>query len=542
MNCRPELDSLIYVDGELPAAEVPAFEAHLATCVTCRRRVAALSEESTLIGEVLHEPAPATAQHAVSGVRGWLWAAVSLTATAVGVQAGLDVLAQLNTALGWLSPFSGLHPLSLLFGLVSLLTQEDVPMLFTSLATLMTGLLAFVSFSLVTRRRFVLASALLVLLVAAAPGHATEFRTQHDKSGIVVIPAGETIDDTVIVLGQSIVVEGTVTGDLIAVAESVRIPGEVRGSLVTLSKSLSIDGVVKGDLYSATQSLDLRGSVERNVHAAAETFDVASSARIARDAYVAGQRGRIGGTVGRDLHAAGQGLAITGHVVRSIAFSGNGIELAPSARVGGDIAAYVPNDGAVSRAAAAQLASEPQIHKSDGGHKSGGVARASKRWLTPGFYFWQAVRIAAALALGLLLYWLLPALFDWPTPPERRLLRSSGIGFLAFVATPVAAVLLGITVIGLPIGALALGAWVVALYLSGILVALRLGQLLLRSPQRNAGSFALALLTGLALLRITVNLPYLGVLVWFLVVVVGLGLLIAQLVQLARRLRAPAVV
>jgi hypothetical protein len=152
------------------------------------------------------------------------------------------------------------------------------------------------------------------------------------------------------------------------------------------------------------------------------------------------------------------------------------------------------------------------------------------------------VRIAAALALGMLLYWLVPGLFAWATPPERHWLRNSGVGFLALVATPVAAVLVSITVIGLPIGILGFIAWLVALYLSGILVALMLGQLLLRSQRENGAAFALALLVGLAIVRIAVNLPYLGGVLCLIVHIVGLGMLVAQVVELARRLRAPAAV
>ena len=58
MSCPDELQTLLYVDGELPIEEVAAFEAHLATCVGCRRRVAALRAESELIGEVLREASP----------------------------------------------------------------------------------------------------------------------------------------------------------------------------------------------------------------------------------------------------------------------------------------------------------------------------------------------------------------------------------------------------------------------------------------------------------------------------------------------------
>ena len=536
MSCRSELDSLMYVDRELAADEAVAFEAHLTTCTRCRRRVAALRVESELIGDALSEHELAQRPN----WRGFAWAAVGLVATTAGVQAGLDLIEQLGTQLGWLNPLAGQQPLSALVGFLFLLTQEDIPMLFTPIAALTTVLLLGATLAFVTRRRPAVIAGLLLLLAAAAPTSATELRAPTGRpSGTVIIPAGETIDDTVIAAGRLVIVEGKITGDLLAVAEQVRISGEVRGSVVALSKSVSIDGVVKGDVYSAAQTFDVHGQVERNVHAAANSLDIAGGARVGTDAWLAGQYGRVSGAIGRDLHAAGQSFALTGAVARAVRFSGQDLDLGQTARVGGEISANVPGPGSVMRAPAAQLASEPQIHTRPAQQRTGFAHRAA-RWLRPSFYFWQAVRIAAALALGLLLYWLVPGLFAWATPPEHHLLRNGGIGFLALVATPVAALLVSLTVIGLPIGILGFIAWLVALYLAGILVALMLGQLLLRSQRENGPAFALALLVGLVIVRLAVNLPFVGGVICLLVIIVGLGVLLTQVVHLARRLRTPA--
>jgi cytoskeletal protein CcmA (bactofilin family) len=542
MNCRPELDCLMYVDGELAADDIAAFEAHLALCAGCRQRVSALRNEAELIREIVQRPEAVIAPSPVSARAGLLWAMLALVAVGAGVNACLDILAQLNAQLGWLSPLSEEQHISALLSLAFWLPKEGLPMLFTVFAALTIALLGFLSLGLARRRRLVVVAGLLVLFAATLPASATELRVPaQSASGIVVIPAGETIDDTVIALGQSVIVEGTVNGDLITVAERVRIPGQVRGSLVMLGKGLSIDGTVLGDVYSASQTLDMRGKVERNVHAAAESLDIATGASVARDAYLAGQRGSVSGTIGRDLHAAGQGFAIAGQVARAVTFSGDGLEITPTARIGGNVTAYVRNAGAVSRASGAQLASEPQIHVSDSQHKGSTCAPARNRWLTLHFYFWQAVRLAAAFGLGLLLYWLVPALFEWPTPSTGRLLKSAGIGFLALVATPIAAVVLAITLVGLPVAVLAMGTWLVGLYLGGILAALVIGRALLRSPRNGARSFILALLIGLALVRIAVNLPFVGGIVWFVLLILGLGLLVAQLGQLVSRLRGPAI-
>lgn len=528
MSCPDELQTLLYLDGELPIEETAAFEAHLATCVGCRRRVAALRAEAALIGEVLREAEPAAAPVPAIGRGGFAWAILALAAAAVGVHDGLDALARLSSQLG---------PFSTLSGLAFLLTREDIPMLLTSVAALATALVFAATFALLTRRRLAAGASLLLLLAATAPASATELRKPAPgQGGVLLIPATETIDDTVIATGRQVVIEGTITGNLIAGGQQVRVLGEVRGSLIAFAKDVVVEGTVGGDVFSASQNLDVRGRILRSVHALAADVDIARGARVERDALLVCEGGRVGGSVGHDLRVAGDVFTISGEVARAVDVSGHELDLTTTARIGGEVTAAVQSAASFTRAPGAQLAHEPQVRVV--GRR--GLSHELRQWLTPRFYFWAAVRIAAALAFGLFLYWLVPALFQWPTPPERRLLASGGIGFLALVATPAAAALLGVTVVGLPLGVLAIGAWMVAIYLSGILVALVLGRLLLRGVRANGGAFALTLLAGLVVLQVAVHLPYLGGVARLLVILVGLGLLVTQLVHLARRLREPA--
>jgi cytoskeletal protein CcmA (bactofilin family) len=544
MSCPDQAQMNLYVDGELSADELPALEAHLALCTSCRQLVTDLHTEGDLIGEVLREAALAGVPAPRRAARDLAWAALALAAVTAGVNGGLDALAQLQAQLGWLSPFSEGHGIAALFDVFFWLAQEDILMLFTPIAALVTVLLLGSILALFPRRRSApAAAAALLLLFVSAPLSATEQRKPARGQGhVVVIPAGETVDDTVVATGRQIVVEGTITGNLIAFGQQVRVPGEVRGSLLAFAKDVIIEGSVGGDVFSASQNLDVRGKVLGSVHAAGADIDIAKGATVARDVYGASEGLRVGGSVGRDLRAVGDVFTVSGEVGRAVSVSGHELDLSTTARIGGDITAYLQSATSFTRAPGAQLAHEPQIHMQEARRRGDRGARSLAQWLRPSFYFWQAVRVAAALGLGLLLYWLVPALFEWSTPPAGRLLRHGGVGFLALVATPAAAILVGITLVGLPIGILALVAWVVALYLSGIFVALMVGRLLLRSPRRNGAAFALALLSGLAVVRIAVNLPFLGGIVGLLVIVVGLGMLVAQLSELMRRLRTPAAV
>jgi hypothetical protein len=95
-----------------------------------------------------------------------------------------------------------------------------------------------------------------------------------------------------------------------------------------------------------------------------------------------------------------------------------------------------------------------------------------------------------------------------------------------------------VAIIGLPLGLISLGLWLLGLYLAKIFVAAWVGQGLKEAPAGKAGQFVLALLLGLVIVFVAVNLPYVGALLRFLIWLMGLGVLFSR-VRLLRR-GAPA--
>ena len=75
-------------------------------------------------------------------------------------------------------------------------------------------------------------------LTVPAPVSALEIR--RDDS-VVTIPASETIDDTLVVAAETVIIEGNVTGDVIAVGATIDVSGAVGGNLAGgIFKNLSL--------------------------------------------------------------------------------------------------------------------------------------------------------------------------------------------------------------------------------------------------------------------------------------------------------------
>jgi cytoskeletal protein CcmA (bactofilin family) len=175
-----------------------------------------------------------------------------------------------------------------------------------------------------TRKWIVLAAAaMLVILVAAflaPPASAGETRT----GGTVEIKEGETITDDLYVFAETVLVNGTVQGDLISFSTKL---------------VLGPTGVIEGDLMGAGQSLEIQGVVNDDARMAGAVLTLGDSAQIGDDLLAAGYslETNSGSQVGGSLTFAGFQAQLAGSVEEDLVFAGNSLDLQGS--VGGN--AYI---------------------------------------------------------------------------------------------------------------------------------------------------------------------------------------------------------
>ncbi|MBN2368917.1 MAG: zf-HC2 domain-containing protein [Vicinamibacteria bacterium] len=542
MVCESELVYSIYADGELDPEATRRVESHLARCESCRRLVAGLREESATIARVLRLPEPAKGvvrRPAAIAPSHLAWILAAVAVSALGMHAFFAELSQLRLpfALRWLDPTNPWLHLSLIPRVLVGFPQGGVAMFFQSVS-----IASIVIFALgcgrVLRRRPAVMLAGVIVLAFMLPSAASATVTRFPKSanGIAIVPADETIDDTLFIAGETAFIDGNVKGDVIAAGERIRVTGAVGGSLICAAKELDVDGEVTGDIYSLTEFLSLRGEVRRNVHSMAKRVGIASGSSVARDIYVFTDGAKIEGRVDGDARVFGRWVEVPGRVGRNLRFKGERILIAATGYVGGDVTADVKDKRTVA------------IETADATEERGVRGRveinekrprfSTSRYAHSRFYVWQLVRLVAACLTGAVLFWLAPGLFMPKPQSGASLLRSSGVGFVTLIAVPLAALLSGMTLIGLPMALLALAAWLATMYMASIFVAALVGRSLLRSGDGNGRSFLLALLLGLLILRVAVNLPWAGAIIGFLVLVVGMGMAVFQAAGVMRRVRA----
>lgn len=330
------------------------------------------------------------------------------------------------------------------------------------------------------RRRVAVAVLALVVLLAAGPSIAAA-QSFQGASDTVVVERGETYD-SIEGLAGTIIVRGTVTGDVSTAAGTVHV---------------TESGTVEGDVAAAAGTVRIDGTVGGDVSAAAGTLTVAET-------------GRIGG----NLDAGAGYVGLDGAVDGSVRAGAETIVLGPTANIGGDVRYDAQT---FTRAPEATVGG--QVVRDDTiGQQAGPSFGPVPTWLG------ALYGLLANLLLGAFLLALFPAFSERVADTVAdQPARSGGVGLLVLVLVPVVLVLLAVTIVGIPLsvlGAFVFGVtvWVAVVYGQYAVAAWALGY-------ADTDSRWLALVAGLVAFAILGAVPVLGGLLELIAFLLGLGAL-----------------
>jgi cytoskeletal protein CcmA (bactofilin family) len=361
---------------------------------------------------------------------------------------------------------------------------------------------------------------LVLLLLLTAPDIASALDIRRDQD--THIAAGETVSETIACTGDVVTIDGTIDGDLIVGAERFTMRGTVTGNLYFFASEVDIDGVVEGSMLGIADRVAFEGRVDGAVVLGGDRLNLMDEARLGRDVALFGEGVRIAGSAARDVTFAGDWIEVRAEIGRDLHVLGaDRIALLDSARVGRDVRGNLwGHQAEIEQAPGAVVSGEVSVSKES-------IVREHylAHYTHPSFYLFVLVSAAAAFVFGLLIYLFDPRLFEADPPDVRAFARSAGIGFIVLLAGPVALMLVGLTVIGIPVAVLGLFVLISAVYASYVLVAGLVGQAVLTPSGPGLGAFAPALLIGVLILSAVAALPFVGPAVRILAVLFGLGCL-----------------
>lgn len=373
---------------------------------------------------------------------------------------------------------------------------------------------------------------ILGLLLALAPR--TAYGAELRQGDAVVVAPGETIDDDLYAVGQSVTIQGIVNGDVLVAGQTVTISGSVAGDVMAAGGSVVLSGPVAGTARLAGQTVDVLAPVGQDVLVGAAALTTGPRAEIGRDVLVGGGAVTLGGPIGRSVRAGTDQLTIAAPVGGDVLAQASSLRLASGAGIGGSLTytsgqEAVLEPGATVGGLTTHLAAPVEPSQPSPGEQVGAGVLGWLRTLV-GF-----------TAYGLLLVLLFPRLTARSTETlAHSPLESLGLGFAVLAGAPVAALLLFI--VGLLVGGWWIGPLAVALYLALLplgyaVVGLYVGHVVLHRLGRDRLAIGWHLLAGLAVLGLVSLIPVAGGLLVLAALIFGLG---AFVIALAALYRAPA--
>lgn len=530
MSCPETWRLGVYVDGEVDANELRELEGHLVGCEACRRQVLDLQTEARLLADVAADrpapPAPEIVASSAQGLAIGVPASLGLIGAAAAVLTTL-VDTRLPSGTEWLRPgrWFGVNDmiLDVLFAV-----RDQAPGAFefalAIAATASVAALATLAARLLGRRveagprwsALLLLAPLGLLLPAQTAQAGVDLRTDQP----VHILADEVIEDTLVTSGESLIVEGVVKGDVLAFGERLAIRGRVEGSVFLAGREVEISGTVLGNTHVFAHQARVEGEIGKGLYAGADRFVLTDESRVGRGALVVGERVVVEGEVGLDGYFFAGEVELAGAVGRDLEFGGETLRLLAGAQVGRDLTARVAETDRVRIDPGAQVVGERDVHVDMR------VQHALDDYTSPRFYVWRVVWLVAAFGLGMALFLLLPGLFEGRVATAPAFFRALGLGFAVLVMTPIAMVIIALTVVGIPLAVLGIGLYLSAFYLSHLCVAALVGASLVRPAGSARRRFAVVFLVGLLALTVAYHLPIFGGLLRLVGLLLGLGLLL----------------
>ncbi|XOV88915.1 MAG: zf-HC2 domain-containing protein [Pseudomonadota bacterium] len=535
MNHLTELDLVMYADGALQDTEAATVADHLAGCGDCKTRLAGLAAEtrtlkSALLADEVRVSPPAATPGFTRTMSLGQFAMANVT-TGLLIYLGQFLWKTLLgdlviNAISWFTLVPVPDAFELTVRAVTYFSGEGSTMIDTYISIIgfivlvagLTGLL------LSLRRKFgglQLCLPLLLCLFVLSPTPAAALEVRHDDK-LLAVSADQTIDDSLVAFGNTITIDGKVTGNVIAVGERVIVTGEIGGTLMTAAESVTVTGSIGGSAVAAGSSINLTGArITGDLLGAAGDITLDDKTLIGSNAGLAAERIAIGGRINRDLWALGESVELSGAVGEDLEIYTERLNLLGKARIGGDLRLHTQTNENLQVASSASIGGEVLFLAAE-------KPKSTNRYATGRFYLGQVLYLGGQFVVGIIMFWLIPGLGSLSLAPGAMGLKTAGIGLVALVSVPVIALIAAVTLIGLPIGIISFLAWGLTLYLSKILVASVIGRTLLGNTSRH-GSLPLTLLVGLGVVLIAVNLPAIGGVISFLLTIVGFGLLVQAL-------------
>lgn len=338
-----------------------------------------------------------------------------------------------------------------------------------------------------------------------------------------LLKAGETQTNELWLSANQITIRGEIANDLFTTSPLIDLSGTFQGDVWCAGDSVIASGIFLDQARAAGRSIQISGTFHKSVTAIGSSFfgntlKIDPSAKLEKNLFCFAETVIAEGIVSGNTRIIAQKVTLGGTTQGDLSITAQDIAILPNAIIHGDLSYTAPKE--LFLPASALL--------------DGELIRIVDP--APTFQLFKPNLIRhflsgiAALLTGLVFIGLFPTYVENSlTHLKKSRGLCSTIGFVALFALPLIAILLLVTVIGLPLSLLIFLSYGILLYLSKIIVALWIGSALLRRTQFIKKTAAAPLALGLLILYTLGSLLVASIFISMISILFGLGALLIAL-------------
>lgn len=360
------------------------------------------------------------------------------------------------------------------------------------------------------------------LASVSAAENLMESETRH-----VQLSAGEVVEGDYIQGGETVDVSGDVGGDIIIGGGQVIINGDTAGDVLAGGGMINIGGDVAQDIRVAGGQITFSGDVLRNVTVAGGNIEFTPDSHVYGNVTIGAGNVQLGGTIDGDVLAGVGNLTISGTVGGSVQAGVGNMQITSSANVLGDVTYWSEEDGQIADDAVVGAVTKKALPFNMDSFTEFGkneeLQNKFNSFISKARISVLVLKFLTMVFVGTLLIRLAPRFMKQSaemvgSDPWKGL----GVGFLVLLVTPLAALVLLTTVIGIPISLFVMMMYGVLIYVGKFTVIYWAGLTLLKQfkvTNRRGWAFV----TGAVVYVLLTNIRFVGGFASMLAVLIGSG-------------------
>ena len=348
----------------------------------------------------------------------------------------------------------------------------------------------------------------------------------------VNVAKNQVIDGNFYAAGNSIIVDGNIKGDLICVGQSIVVNGTVDGDIICAGQSIAVLGPVGGNVRTAGNTININNTVARNIMSFGSSIILGANGKTGWDMLVGGTAITVNGAIGGNLHGGGAQVMLNGQVAKDVQVAVEclrgkkadqecqaGLELGDQAMVGGNLIYTAKGLAKISPQAQIKGEVKQQQPKNYPTSKQEAWSQMGMAWI-----WGKVIMIFAALLIGLILISLFKdSLKDVAKTMQKKYWSSLGYGVIVLLLTPLVALLLMFTLIGIPLAVLLLLSWIICLLVGKIIAAIVFGNWLFEKFKWQTKNSIWPMIVGVVIASLVFSIPIIGWIIALVALIWGLG-------------------